>query len=48
VAEHITITVLRIKGRAVRLGIQAPSNIIVRRVDGCKRPGATTTVKRPS
>jgi carbon storage regulator len=45
IGEGISITVLRVKGTQVRLGITAPKDIVVRREDNSGRTEPHSTVE---
>jgi carbon storage regulator CsrA len=42
IGPHITITILQVKGQAVRIGVEAPRDICVLRTELAKKPGADT------
>jgi carbon storage regulator len=46
--QNIRIMILRIKGKAVRVGIQAPDDIPVRRGELNKRPASPGLMERTS
>jgi carbon storage regulator len=50
ISEHITVTVLAVKGEQVRIGVQAPSHIAVNRSEVHARilAGDTTANPHPS
>lgn len=42
IGEDVTVTVVRVKGSQVRLGVDAPKKVSVQRVEISERPGADT------
>ena len=48
IGDSITITVLRMKGKAVRLGIEAPHELSVIRGELCFEPEEEATAKEPA
>ena len=48
IGDHITISILRVKGRAVRVGIEAPDNVRVVRGELTAQGDASPSDRRPA
>jgi carbon storage regulator len=53
IGQNITVTILRVRGRIVKVGVEAPENIAVLRSEllgrpSPRRPGASGTAGKPA